>query len=50
MSDVLTIAVESQIFGRGTERMKTNDVTDDSRRVGWTGHGIGSTWNRDEDV
>jgi ferredoxin len=27
MSDVLTIAEESQISGRGTEEMKTNEVT-----------------------
>ncbi|HDR15102.1 MAG TPA: 4Fe-4S ferredoxin [Desulfobacteraceae bacterium] len=27
MSDVLTVAEESQISGRGTEEMKTNDVT-----------------------
>ena len=27
MSDVLTIAPESQISGRGTEEMKTNEVT-----------------------
>lgn len=34
MSDVLTIAEESQISGRGTEEMKTNEVT------GRFGHGV----------
>jgi hypothetical protein len=36
MSDVLTIAVESQISGRGTEEMKTNDVTGRFKK-GWVG-------------
>lgn len=39
LSDVLTIAQESQISGRGTEEMKTNEVT--ARfRWGWAGIGI----------
>jgi len=36
MSDVLTIAEESQISGRGTEEMKTNDVTG-RFKIGWVG-------------
>lgn len=36
MSDVLTIAEESQISGRGTEEMKTNDVTGRFKK-GWVG-------------
>lgn len=36
MSDVLTIAEESQISGRGTEEMKTNEVTGRFKR-GWVG-------------
>lgn len=36
MSDVLTIAEESQISGRGTEEMKTNEVTGRFKR-GWIG-------------
>lgn len=36
MSDVLTVAVESQISGRGTEEMKTNEVTGRFKK-GWVG-------------
>jgi len=36
MSDVLTIAEESQISGRGTEEMKTNEVTG-RFKDGWAG-------------
>jgi len=36
MSDVLTIAEESQISGRGTEEMKTNEVTGRFKK-GWVG-------------
>lgn len=36
MSDVLTVAVESQISGRGTEEMKTNEVTG-RFKDGWVG-------------
>jgi ferredoxin len=39
MSDVLTVAEESQISGRGTEEMKTNEVTGRFKR-GFTGVGI----------
>ncbi|QDR78889.1 4Fe-4S dicluster-binding protein [Sporomusa termitida] len=39
MSDVLTIAEESQISGRGTEEMKTNDVTGRFKQ-GWVGIAI----------
>jgi len=39
MSDVLTIAEESQISGRGTEEMKTNEVTG-RFKDGWIGIGI----------
>jgi NAD-dependent dihydropyrimidine dehydrogenase PreA subunit len=39
LSDVLTVAEESQISGRGTEEMKTNDVTGRYRR-GYAGIGI----------
>ncbi|HHY60003.1 MAG TPA: 4Fe-4S binding protein [Clostridia bacterium] len=39
MSDVLTVAQESQISGRGTEEMKTNEVTGRFRE-GWIGIGI----------
>lgn len=39
MSDVLTIAEESGISGRGTEEMKTNEVTGRFKR-GFTGIGI----------
>ena len=39
LSDVLTIAQESQISGRGTEEMKTNDVTGRFKR-GWAGIAI----------
>ena len=39
MSDVLTIAEESQISGRGTEEMKTNEVTGRFKR-GYAGVGI----------
>lgn len=39
LSDVLTVAVESQISGRGTEEMKTNDVTGRFRR-GYAGIAI----------
>lgn len=39
MSDVLTVAQESQISGRGTEEMKTNEVTGRFKR-GFTGVGI----------
>jgi len=39
MSDVLTVAVESQISGRGTEEMKTNEVTG-RFKDGWVGIAI----------
>jgi NAD-dependent dihydropyrimidine dehydrogenase PreA subunit len=39
MSDVLTVAQESQISGRGTEEMKTNEVTGRFKK-GFTGVGI----------
>lgn len=39
MSDVLTIAQESQISGRGTEEMKTNDITG-RFKAGWVGIAI----------
>jgi ferredoxin len=39
MSDVLTIAEESQISGRGTEEMKTNEVTG-RFKDGWVGMAI----------
>jgi ferredoxin len=39
MSDVLTIAEESQISGRGTEEMKTNEVTG-RFKDGWVGIAI----------
>jgi ferredoxin len=39
LSDVLTIAPESCISGRGTEEMKTNEVTG-RFRYGWAGVGI----------
>lgn len=39
MSDVLTVAEESQISGRGTEEMKTNDVTG-RFKDGWVGIAI----------
>lgn len=39
MSDVLTIAEESQISGRGTEEMKTNEVTGRFKK-GWIGIAI----------
>lgn len=39
MSDVLTVAVESQISGRGTEEMKTNEVTG-RFKDGWAGVAI----------
>lgn len=39
MSDVLTIAEESQISGRGTEEMKTNEVTGRFKE-GWVGIAI----------
>jgi NAD-dependent dihydropyrimidine dehydrogenase PreA subunit len=39
LSDVLTIAPESGISGRGTEEMKTNEVTGRFRH-GWAGVGI----------
>lgn len=39
MSDVLTIAEESQISGRGTEEMKTNEVTG-RFQDGWVGIAI----------
>lgn len=39
MSDVLTVAQESQITGRGTEEMKTNEVTG-RFKDGWVGIAI----------
>ncbi|MEJ2164238.1 MAG: 4Fe-4S binding protein [Desulfobacterales bacterium] len=39
LSDPLTVAEESDISGRGTEEMKTNEVTGRFKR-GWTGIGI----------
>jgi len=39
MSDVLTVAEESQISGRGTEEMKTNEVTG-RFKDGWAGMAI----------
>ncbi len=39
LSDVLTVSTESDITGRGTEEMKTNDVTGRFKR-GWAGIGI----------
>ena len=39
LSDVLTIAPESGISGRGTEEMKTNEVTGRFKH-GWAGVGI----------
>ena len=39
LSDVLTVAVESGISGRGTEEMKTNDVTGRYRR-GYAGMAV----------
>lgn len=39
MSDVLTVAEESQISGRGTEEMKTNEVTG-RFKDGWVGMAI----------
>lgn len=39
MSDVLTVAEESQISGRGTEEMKTNEVTG-RFKDGWVGIAI----------
>ena len=39
MSDVLTVAVESQISGRGTEEMKTNEVTG-RYKDGWVGMAV----------
>lgn len=39
LSNVLTVSKESDITGRGTEEMKTNDVTGRFRR-GWAGIGI----------
>jgi NAD-dependent dihydropyrimidine dehydrogenase PreA subunit len=39
LSDPLTVSVESDISGRGTEEMKTNDVTGRFKR-GWVGIGI----------
>ena len=39
LSDVLTVSKESDITGRGTEEMKTNDVTGRFKH-GWAGIGI----------